>query len=127
MLQAPKILIVDDEPRMRESMGTLLGTLGLEIESAQSGQEALARLSLFDFELALLDIGLPDMSGYDLMDRMKAQSPDLPVIVITGDSQSGVCSRCPEEGGLRLLEKTLRARRVAEDRPECIEPEETRC
>jgi two-component system cell cycle sensor histidine kinase/response regulator CckA len=86
MLQAPKILIVDDEPRMRESMGTLLGTLGLEIESAQSGQEALARLSLFDFELALLDIGLPDMSGYDLMDRMKAQSPDLPFIVITGDS-----------------------------------------
>lgn len=97
MLQASKILIVDDEPRMRLSLEALLRTLGLETESAQSGQEALALLSLNGFELALLDVGLPDMSGHDLMDRMKAKNPDLPVIVITGnvslDSALGALKR----------------------------------
>jgi len=84
MFSTPKILIVDDEPRMRDSLKSLLSSQDYEISTTDSGQEALDLLSKQDFDVALLDIVMPDMSGHQLMDHINVRNPDTLVIVITG-------------------------------------------
>jgi PAS domain S-box-containing protein len=82
----PKILIVDDEPRMCTSIENLLKHEASEIRSTSSGQEALEFLSKGDFDIVLLDIVIPDLDGFQVMDYIKAQNIDTFVIVITGDA-----------------------------------------
>jgi two-component system cell cycle sensor histidine kinase/response regulator CckA len=84
MQTAPKILIVDDEPRMCESLRLLLGKQGYDIQTATSGNEALGLISHESFDLALLDLVMPDMDGHQLMDQINSNFPDTIVIVITG-------------------------------------------
>ena len=84
MLTNPKILIVDDEPRMCESLRLLLADQGYEICTANSGREALKLISRDAFDLALLDIVIPDMDGHQLMDHIYSQRPDTYIIIITG-------------------------------------------
>jgi PAS domain S-box-containing protein len=84
MYQRPKILIVDDEPRMCESLRLLLGNQGYEIHTANSGQEARDALTTLRFDLALLDIVMPDMDGHQLMDHISLRNPDTMIIAITG-------------------------------------------
>jgi two-component system cell cycle sensor histidine kinase/response regulator CckA len=84
MQTAPKILIVDDEPRMCESLRLLLGKQGYDIQTATSGNEALGLISHESFDLALLDLVMPDMDGHQLMDQINSKFPDTIVIVITG-------------------------------------------
>ena len=70
---------------MCESMAQLLKSRGYEISSANSGQEALALINKRTFDLAILDIHLPDMLGHEILNHTKFHSPDTPVIMITGD------------------------------------------
>ena len=84
MLPNPKILIVDDEPRMCESLKLLLAEQGYEIFTANSGREALELISRDAFDLALLDIVIPDMDGHQLMDHICCQRPETYIIIITG-------------------------------------------
>lgn len=86
MQQSPKILIVEDELRMCESLEYLLKTQGYEVTTANCGQAALDLIAENEFDLAVLDIHLPDMMGTDLMEKLKNQNPDISVIVITGDA-----------------------------------------
>ena len=86
MLRTPKILIVDDEPRMCDSLKYLLNTKGYEIHTALSGGEALGCLSEHIFDLALLDIQLPDMTGHQLMEHINSCDSETSVIVITGNA-----------------------------------------
>jgi len=84
MAYRPKILIVDDEPRMCDSLEVLLSNEGYKTQTACSGQEALKRLEERDIDLVLLDIVMPDMNGLDIMDHIKQRQLDSLVIVITG-------------------------------------------
>jgi PAS domain S-box-containing protein len=92
-----KILIVDDEPRMCESLRLLLDNQGYEISTANSGQHALQLLSEEGFDLALLDMVMPDMNGHDLMDQINTNSPATMIVAITGhaslDSAVGALRR----------------------------------
>ncbi len=85
MFRSPLILIVDDESRMCESLAHLLKSKDYEVSSAHSGQEALALINEKAFDLAILDIHLQDMLGHKILSHIKSQSPDTPVIMITGD------------------------------------------
>jgi CheY-like chemotaxis protein len=69
-----RILIVDDYPGAVEASQLLLGLLGHECRAATTGQEALAQVSLFEPELVLLDIGLPDLSGYEVAQEIRSRS-----------------------------------------------------
>jgi PAS domain S-box-containing protein len=79
-----KILIVDDEPRMCDSLEVLLSNEGYETRTAYSGQEALKWLGEDDIDLVLLDIVMPDMNGLEIMDHIREHQLDSLVIVITG-------------------------------------------
>jgi two-component system cell cycle sensor histidine kinase/response regulator CckA len=84
MSYTPEILIVDDEPRMCDSLKVLLSNEGYSTETAGSGQEAIERLAKGTVDLALLDIVMPDMNGLQIMDYIKKKNLDTLVIVITG-------------------------------------------
>jgi len=84
MSYMPKVLIVDDEPRMCNSLKTLLNDHGYEAKTAYSGKEAIERLAEDSFDLALVDIVMPDMSGHEIMDHINSKYPATLVIVMTG-------------------------------------------
>ena len=86
MAFSPKILIVDDEPRMCESLRMLFGRKGYEVCTAGSGAEARAILQDRQFDVALLDMVMPDTNGHQLMDLINQKSPDTDVIIITGNA-----------------------------------------
>jgi two-component system cell cycle sensor histidine kinase/response regulator CckA len=86
MAFSPKILIVDDEPRMCESLRMLLGGNGYEVYTAGSGAEARTIMQDRQFDVALVDMVMPDTDGHQLMDLINQKDPDTDVIVITGDT-----------------------------------------
>lgn len=80
------ILIVDDEPVWLKMVTRIIQLQGYEVKSASNGAEALETLRSFEPDLILLDIKMPDMNGFDLLDRIKKQ-PKLavkPVVFISG-------------------------------------------
>ncbi len=78
-----KILIIDDEPGIRDSLETLLTLEGFSVEMAPEGRSGLDLLASRHYELLLLDLALPGESGIDLLPRIKRLRPELPVIMIT--------------------------------------------
>jgi PAS domain S-box-containing protein len=105
MAYTPKILIVDDEPRMCDSLKVLLSNEGYETETGYSGQEALACLAKCDIDLALLDIVMPDMNGLQIMDHIKEQDLDTSVIVITGHASVDSAIESLRRGAYDYLRK----------------------
>lgn len=81
-----KILIVEDEPAIADTLIYALKTEGLETEWVTTGHNALSIVDNLDIDLVLLDIGLPDMSGFDVCKQMR-QSSDLPIIFLTSRTE----------------------------------------
>src|SRR5450631_172157 len=80
---SPRILIIDDEAAIRESLETLLTLEGFAITTASDGPSGLDLLSRNEYDLLLLDLALPGESGIDLLPRIIEMQPALPVIMIT--------------------------------------------
>jgi len=97
MVSTAKILIVDDEPLMRDSLMELLSVQGYGALAASSGKGAIELLAEHKFDLALLDMNLPDTDGHQLMDYINSLRPETLVIFITGhatmDSAIGALKR----------------------------------
>ncbi|HXC94609.1 MAG TPA: sigma-54 dependent transcriptional regulator [Edaphobacter sp.] len=79
----PRILIIDDEEAIRESLDTLLTLEGFSVDTAIDGPSGIDLLSHNEYDLLLLDLALPGQSGIDLLPRIVEMHPHLPVIMIT--------------------------------------------
>ena len=79
-----QILVVDDEPALREGIARVLTTQGLAVTTAAGASQALAQLARQSFAVVLLDIKLPDMDGVQLLKYLRQDFPDTEVIMITG-------------------------------------------
>jgi CheY-like chemotaxis protein len=77
-------LVVDDEPAVRDLVHALLNHFGLEVETANCGVEALAKVDQTNFDLVITDLLMPGMKGDELAKEIKKRRPDLPVVLITG-------------------------------------------
>lgn len=86
---AYRILIVDDNNDAAETLGELLRMMGHEVRCAAHGEQALALLREFPAQVGLLDIGLPDMDGYELATRVRAlpQGEAMKLVALTGYSE----------------------------------------
>lgn len=82
----PQLLLVDDEPRILGSLCELLRHRGFILSTASTGKEALRKLSQEPFDLVILDLRLPDISGHEIMDFMNARQIGANVIVTSGDA-----------------------------------------
>jgi DNA-binding NtrC family response regulator len=80
---SPRILIIDDEAAIRESLDTLLTLEGFSVSMASNGPAGMELISKNEYDLLLLDLALPGESGIDLLPRIVETQPDLPVIMIT--------------------------------------------
>jgi PAS domain S-box-containing protein len=80
------ILIVDDDPDIRESIGDMLSHEGYQVQGAASGSDALNHARQERFGAALLDILLPDMNGLTVLKVLMELDPSLPVIILTGEA-----------------------------------------
>lgn len=80
------ILIIDDDWALRKSLADIFRVKGYEILTAGSGAEGLALLPQQFINVALIDLGLPDISGLDVLERMKVSSPATEAIVLTGQA-----------------------------------------
>lgn len=79
-----RVLVVDDDAAVRDSLEKVLRGAGYDVALAGGGFEALGRCDLEQFDLALLDLNLPNQSGWDVFEPLTTQHPLLPIIIITG-------------------------------------------
>jgi DNA-binding NtrC family response regulator len=105
MSPTSKILIVDDNTRLCNSLKVFLSNQNSEIITAHSGKEAIDLLSKDKFDLILLDVVMPDMSGYQVMDYMHSNDLDTSVIVMTGYAPSDLAADVPPRGACAYLLK----------------------
>ncbi|MFC2048056.1 response regulator transcription factor [Chloroflexota bacterium] len=78
-----RILVVDDERTVRDILQRILEKAGYDVITAANGQEALDKISQFDVSLVLLDIMMPELDGFDVLERMP-QHLNIPVIMLSG-------------------------------------------
>lgn len=92
MSKKEKILIVDDDAALQESLVSILEGEGYYIETAKTGLEAENKVKTKFYNLALLDIRLPDMTGLELLTRINQVSPRTKKLVLTGypDTSSAI-------------------------------------
>lgn len=77
-----RLLIVEDEPRLREQLRTQLAGLGYAVDAVADGEEGLFLGREYPIDLALIDLGLPDMSGMELIRRLRAEQRDFPILIL---------------------------------------------
>jgi len=101
------ILIVDDDEGARNSLLLILGTKGYTVETAATGQEALEKARENFFNLALLDIKLPDIKGVELLTPLKTIHPDLTTIMVTAYASVETAIQALNEGASAYITKPL--------------------
>ena len=78
------ILVVDDDAAVRKSLSSILSQEGYLVETVENGKQAIRSSEKSRFDIALIDIKLPDMDGTELLHRLKENQPHMVKIVITG-------------------------------------------
>jgi len=84
MMKQHRILIVDDDENITTVFQVNLESKGYEVEIAKNGAEALEKTGRMFFNLALIDIRLPDMDGTDLLEHLREAAPKMRMIIVTG-------------------------------------------
>ncbi|QEL25253.1 response regulator transcription factor [Bosea sp. F3-2] len=93
---AVRVLVVDDEPPIRKLLRVGLGTEGYTISEAGNARDAIARIDAEEPDLVLLDLGLPDMTGQELLRLWRSEGRTLPIVILS--------SRTDEAGIVQALE-----------------------
>ena len=103
----PSILLVDDEVRFVKSLHTILNHYDYECTEALSGGEAISLVQDRHFDLALLDVGLPDMSGCDVLEVIKTSHKNTAAIMLTGISTAETAVQAMKRGAYDFLNKPI--------------------
>ncbi|NDY43163.1 sigma-54-dependent Fis family transcriptional regulator [Dissulfurirhabdus thermomarina] len=110
----PVILIVDDDRSLREFLEILFAKEGYEVLCAASGEAALDLLGRRRVNVVLSDVRMPGMDGVDLLRRIKARTPDVPVILITAFASMDSAVAAMKEGAFDYLTKPFRIDEIRE-------------
>ncbi len=113
-MKSPRILIVDDEPGIRQSLGAVLRDEGFEVSAVESGEACMGALGERLFEVLLLDIWLPGDDGLEILGKIqKMPAGDRPMVVmISGHATIDTAVRATKLGAFDFLEKPLSIDRV---------------
>jgi len=103
-----RILVVDDHPLMAEALEVAMRTLdrATDVETAGNLRTAIARAEQAGFDLCLLDLGLPDCSGLEALEKMRASLPALPVVVVSGSDDTRSVLKALDLGAMGYIPKT---------------------
>ena len=101
----PVVFVVDDDVSVRESLEALIRDAGWQPETFASAEEFLSRPRVSGPSCLVLDVGLPDLNGLDLQQRVTADRPDMPIIFITGHGEVPMTVRAMKAGAVEFLTK----------------------
>ena len=109
---AKQILVVDDEERIRQSLNGILKDEGYSVVESKDGLQALKQVESDPPDLVLLDIWMPGMDGLEVLEKMKGQIPNLPVIMISGHGNIELAVKAVKLGAYDFIEKPLSLEKV---------------
>ncbi|KHT61872.1 diguanylate cyclase [Photobacterium gaetbulicola] len=99
-MEAMRILLVDDVHLERMQLAMRLQRLGHVVEAVASGQDAIEKYPLFDPDLLLLDVSMPDMSGTEVAEQIRIKHPDwVPIIFLSGHDEPEMIAQAIDMGG----------------------------
>ena len=101
----PRILIIDDDSNLRKTLVDILRLRGFEPMAAGNGSEGLALMREKPFNLALIDLGLPDISGIEVLKKIKADWPATEIIILTGKATMDSAIEAANRGAFSYLVK----------------------
>ena len=104
-MNAGKVLVVDDEPEVRQVLLEFLVSRGYDVSVAAGGAEAIAQVESIEPDLVLLDVAMPGMDGVETFKRLVAIEPDLAVIMVTANADIGVTSKLLALGAVDYVPK----------------------
>ena len=103
----PVVAVLDDEPEMRKALRRLLVGRGFCVEEYESGADLLVALGSLTPDCLVLDLHMPEMSGFDVMEALDSRSIRLPVVVITAHDEPGTAERVRSLGASAYLKKPV--------------------
>ncbi len=101
------ILVVDDEAIVRDSIGDWLRTAGYQVETAETGEEALEMVEKKEYSILILDVRLPGKSGIQVLREVKASKPHIKSIIITAFPSEGLADEAMKLGAVDYLIKPV--------------------
>lgn len=99
------LLVVDDDEQLRDALGRSFRRRGFNVTAAASGAEALAAIAQTRFDVALLDLNLPDQNGIDLLEKLKEQQPELEALMLTAHGSIESAIQAMKRGAYDYLTK----------------------
>ena len=79
-----RVLLIEDDSLMAKSIELMLGAEGLNVYSTDLGEEGLDLGKLYDYDIIVLDLNLPDMSGYDVLKKLRTSKVETPILILSG-------------------------------------------
>ncbi|MGH8617255.1 MAG: response regulator transcription factor [Burkholderiales bacterium] len=104
---SPLIHLVDDDEAVRSSLALLIGTVGLRVATWKDPQDFLDGFDREAIGAVILDVRMPSLSGPTVLDLMREQGADQPVILLTGHGTIEMCRRAFKAGAVEFLEKPV--------------------
>jgi DNA-binding NtrC family response regulator len=104
-----KVLVVDDDADLRLSVSSALAEGHYRVDQAQDGEEAVNKVRSTQYDLVLLDVNMPKMSGIEALKEIKSHDPSIIVIVLTAFSNIRDAVAATKEGAYNYLEKPIKA------------------
>src|SRR6478735_7957121 len=101
------VLVVDDDQTIRETLADFFTSLGYTARSARSATEGRQAAAEHAPDVVLVDLRLPDASGLTLLEALRADDPELGVIMLTGHADVATAVRAMRQGALDFLEKPV--------------------
>ena len=100
-----RVLVIDDDPGVRDYMEALVSRQGYEVSAAADGEEALKNLETIQPDLITLDVVLPGMDGLQTLEKLKQRLPDVPVVMLSGHGQARNIVEAMRRGASDFLRK----------------------
>ncbi len=111
--QRPRVLAVDDESLIRMSLRIALAREGYDVDTASSGVEAMGLLDRYSYDLVLLDLRLPDVSGMEVLRYARRLYPGVKVLLVTASTNAPTPVEAEMEGAAGVVAKPFTLRAIA--------------
>ena len=124
MYSSPRILVVDDEPVVCRSCEKILSEDGYEVSTVFTGREGLEKVRQEHFDVTITDMKIPDISGMEVLECIRGEQPDMPVVMITGYASVDTAVRAMKLGAFDYIPKPFTPEEMSEIIKKALESRE---
>lgn len=100
-----KVLLIDDESEFLETLSERMTIRGMNVDTAQNAEDAMAHINTDSFDAIVLDLQMPDMDGIEVLKQIKASRPEMQVILLTGHATLEKGIEAMKLGAMDFMEK----------------------